>query len=146
LGLKFTGSGSPISGLEDPDLSGASVQTVRSEKIYRRLKVQKTWSHNNYEIKEGLKPGSSQFRYFFAVSESGEKKCNYCVWIMDEALSRFDQSKDFNSIVSSQKVIWHEWVKEKIEASDFRNRALKFEKTGEKEIDLSEMAEHVTMD
>jgi hypothetical protein len=108
--------------------------------------VQKTWSHNNYEIKEGLKPGSSQFRYFFAVSESGEKKCNYCVWIMDEALSRFDQSKDFNSIVSSQKEIWHEWVKEKIEASDFRNRALKFEKTGEKEIDLSEMAEHVTMD
>ncbi|MBW2657281.1 MAG: hypothetical protein JRC59_06210 [Deltaproteobacteria bacterium] len=108
--------------------------------------MQKTWSHNNYEIKEGLKPGSSQFRYFFAVSESGEKKCNYCVWIMDEALSRFDQSKDFNSIVSSQKVIWHEWVKEKIEASDFRNRALKFEKTGEKEIDLSEMAEHVTMD
>jgi len=108
--------------------------------------VQKTWSHNNYEIKEGLKPGSSQFRYFFAVSESGEKKCNYCVWIMDEALSRFDQSKDFNSIVSSQKEIWHEWVKEKIEASDFRNRALKFEKTGEKEIDLSEMAGHVTMD
>ena len=108
--------------------------------------MQKTWSHNNYEIKEGLKPGSSQFRYFFAVSESGEKKCNYCVWIMDEALSRFDQSKDFNSIVSSQKEIWHEWVKEKIEASDFRNRALKFEKTGEKEIDLSKMAEHVTMD
>ena len=108
--------------------------------------MQKTWSHNNYEIKEGLKPGSSQFRYFFAVSESGEKKCNYCVWIMDEALSRFDQSKDFNSIVSSQKEIWHEWVKEKIEASDFRNRALKFEKTGKKEIDLSEMAEHVTMD
>ena len=108
--------------------------------------MQKTWSHNNYEIKEGLKPGSSQFRYFFAVSESGEKKCNYCVWIMDEALSRFDQSKDFNSIVSSQKEIWHEWVKEKIEASDFRNRVLKFDKTGEKEIDLSEMAEHVTMD
>ena len=108
--------------------------------------MQKTWSHNNYEIKEGLKPGSSQFRYFFAVSESGEKKCNYCVWIMDEALSRFDQSKDFNSIVSSQKKIWHEWVKEKIEASDFRNRALKFEKTGKKEIDLSEMTEHVTMD
>ena len=108
--------------------------------------MQKTWSYNNYEIKEGLKPGSSQFRYFFAVSESGEKKCNYCVWIMDEALSRFDQSKDFNSIVLSQKVTWHEWVKEKIDASDFRNRALKFEKTGEKEIDLSEMAEHVTMD
>ena len=65
---------------------------------------------------------------------------------MDEALSRFDQSKDFNSIVSSQKEIWHEWVKEKIDAADFKNRALKFEKTGEKEIDLSEMTEHVTMD
>jgi len=49
-------------------------------------------------------------------------------------------------IVSSQIETWHEWVKEKIDAADFRNRALKFEKTGEKEIDLSEMAEHVTMD
>jgi hypothetical protein len=64
-------------------------------------KLQKTWSYKNYEIEEGLKPGSSQFRYFFVVSESGEKKCNFCVWIADEAMSRFDPSKDFNSIVSS---------------------------------------------
>ncbi len=61
-------------------------------------------------------------------------------------MSRFDESKDFNAIVSSQIEAWHEWVKEKIDATDFSNRALKFEKTGEKEIDLSEMAEHVTMD
>ena len=108
--------------------------------------MQKTWSYTNYEIKEGLKPGSSQFRYFFVVSESGEKKCNYCVWIVDDALSRFDPAKDFNSIVSSQIETWHEWVKEKIDAADFRNRALKFEKMGEKEIDLSQMAEHVRME
>ena len=108
--------------------------------------MQTTWSYKNYEIKEGLKPGSSQFRYFFAVSEGGEKKCNYCVWIVDDAISRFDPSKDFNSIVSSQKETWHEWVKEKIDAADFSNRALKFEKTGEKEIDLSEMKKHITMD
>ena len=109
-------------------------------------KLQKKWSYKDYEIKEGLKPGSSQFRYFFVVSESGEKKCNFCVWIVDEAMSRFDPSKDFNSIVSSQVETWHEWVKEKIDAADFSNRALKFEKTGKKEIDLSEMAEHVKMD
>ena len=108
--------------------------------------MQKTWSYKNYEIKEGLKPGSSQFRYFFVVSESGKKKCNYCVWITDDALSRFNPSKGFKSIVSSQIEIWREWVKEKIDNADFRNRALKFEKTGEKEIDLSETAEHVTMD
>ena len=108
--------------------------------------MQKTWSYKNYEIKEGLKPGSSQFRYFFSVSESGEKKCNYCVWIADDAISRFDQSKDFNSIVYFQAETWQEWVKEKIDAADFRNRVLKFEKAGEKEIDLSEMAQHVTMD
>ena len=108
--------------------------------------MQKAWSYKNYEIKEGLKPGSSQFRYFFVVSESGEKKCNYCVWIVDEALPRFDQSKDFNSIVSSRIETWHEWVKGKIDDADFRNRALKYDKTGEIEIDLSEMAEHVRMD
>jgi len=108
--------------------------------------MQKTWFYKNYEIKEGLKPGSSQFRYFFAVSENGEKKCNYCVWIVDEALPRFDQSKDFNSIVASRIESWHEWVKGKIDDADFRNRALKYDKTGEIEIDLSQMAEHVRMD
>jgi chemotaxis regulatin CheY-phosphate phosphatase CheZ len=108
--------------------------------------MQKSWSYKNYEIKEGLKPGSSQFRYFFVVSESGEKKCNYCIWIVDEALPRLDQSKDFNSIVSSQIETWKEWVKGKIDSADFRNRAFKYEKTGEIEIDLSEMAEHVTME
>jgi hypothetical protein len=80
------------------------------------------------------------------VSESGEKKCNYCIWIADDALSRFDSSRDFSSIVSSQIENWHDWVKEKIDDADFRNRALKFEKTGQKEIDLSEMTEHVDMD
>ena len=125
---------------------GYSAQTAQSQIFLRRVKMQKTWSYTNYEIKEGLKPGSSQFRYFFVVSESGEKKCNYCVWIVDDALSRFDPSKDFNSIVSSQIETWHAWVKEKIDAADFRNRALKFEKTGETEIDLSQMAEHVRME
>ena len=105
-----------------------------------------TWSYKNYEVKEGLKPGSSQFRYFFTVSEKGEKKCHYCVWIVDDALSRFNPSNDFKAIISSQVETWHKWVKEKIDAKDFSNRALKFEKTGEREINLSEMSKHVTMD
>ncbi|MGD2000564.1 MAG: hypothetical protein PVG81_09865 [Desulfobacterales bacterium] len=108
--------------------------------------MQKTWSYKNYEVNEGLKPGSSRFRYFFVVSENGEKLCNYCVWILDEALSRFDPSRDFNAIVSSKTEAWHRWVKEKIDAEDFRNRVLKFDKTGEQEINLSEMTEHVKMD
>jgi hypothetical protein len=108
--------------------------------------MQKTWSYKTYAIEEGLKPGSSTFRYFFVVSESGEKKCNYCVWITDEALARFDPSKDFSAIVSSQTEAWHRWVKVKIDAADFRNRVLKFDKTGEQEINLSEMAEHLKMD
>ena len=46
-----------------------------------------TWRYKDLQITEGRKPGSKQFQYFFAVSEGGEKKCNYCVWIDDEALS-----------------------------------------------------------
>jgi len=30
---------------------------------------EKTWSHQNLQIKEGLKPGSKHFQYFFLVSE-----------------------------------------------------------------------------
>ena len=108
--------------------------------------MQPTWTYKNYEIKEGLKPGSKTFRYFFRILESGEKKCNYCVWIVDDALSKFDPSKDFNAIVSSSKATWHQWVKEKIDSGDFRNRALKLGKAEQQEINLSDMSEHVMPD
>jgi len=55
--------------------------------------MEKEWSYENYQIKEGLKPGSEHFQYFFVVSKDNEKQCNYCIWIEDEALSRFDQGK-----------------------------------------------------
>ena len=105
--------------------------------------MQKTWSYKTYEIKEGLKPGSSKFRYFFTVSEQGRKKCNLCVWIPDDALSQFDTSEDFEAIVASQSEAWREWIEDKIDAEDFRNRALKIDATGEEEINLSEMKEHI---
>lgn len=108
--------------------------------------MQKKWTYKNYEIQEGLKPGSTTFRYFFVVSEKGMKKSNYCVWIKDDALSRFDQSKNFDTIISSQRENWGKWIKEKIDAQDFQNRALKFDKMGKTEINLSEMNGHVTMD
>lgn len=104
--------------------------------------MQETWAYRNYEIKAGLKPGSKTFRYFFKVFDGSEKKCNFCVWIMDEALAGFDSSRDFDTIVASQKATWHQWVKDKIDGGDFRNRALKIEASGEQEINLSEMSAH----
>ena len=108
--------------------------------------MQKKWTYKNCEIQEGLKPGSTKFRYFFVISEKGMRKSNYCFWIMDEALSRFDQFKNFDTIIASQRENWSNLIKEKIDAHDFQNRALKFDKTGETEINLSEMNGHVTMD
>ncbi len=93
--------------------------------------MQTTWTYKNHEIEEGLKPGSKTFRYFFKILESGEKKCNCCVWIADDTLGQFDSSKDFQAIVASRKSGWHQWVKEKIDREDFRNRALKFDKDGQ---------------
>ncbi len=108
--------------------------------------MQHTWTHGNYAIAEGLKPGSKTFRYFFKIFEEGKKKCHYCVWIVDDALTRFDPAKDFNAIIASRQEDWHAWVKAKIDGGDFRNRALKLEKAGQQEIDLSEMTEHVTVE
>ena len=108
--------------------------------------MQKTWTYKDYEIAEGLKPGSSQFRYFFTISEGQEKKCHYCVWIADEALSGFDPAENFEASVSSHAATWHAWVKAKIDGEDFSNRALKIDSTGETEINLSEMTNHITMD
>jgi hypothetical protein len=109
-------------------------------------KMQAAWTYKNHEIEEGLKPGTKTFRYFFKILESGEKKCNYCVWIADDALGQFDPSKEFDSIVASRKAAWHQWVKGKIDAGDFRNRALKIEKEGQQEINLSDMPYHIKSD
>jgi len=61
--------------------------------------MENEWSYDSLSIKEGLKPGSKHFQYFFVVSEGGQKKCNYCVWIEDEALSHFSASKNFKAIL-----------------------------------------------
>ena len=105
--------------------------------------MQTTWTYKNHEIEEGIKPGSKTFRYFFKILERGEKKCNCCVWIADEALSKFDQAKNFEVIVTSQIDTWHKWVRGKIDEGDFRNRALKIEKEGQLEINLSDMSDHI---
>ena len=104
------------------------------------------WSYREYQVEEGLKPGSKHFQYFFTVSRGGDKKCNYCVWIEDEALSRFDPSADFDSIVSSQKESWNKWVRAKIETGDLNSKVLRIGKKEQKEIELSEMKEHISME
>ena len=104
------------------------------------------WVYKNYQINDGLKPASKHFQYFYVVKEGTEKKCNYCVWIVDEALSRFDKSKDFSAIASSQKEGWNNWVKGKIDAVDFKSKVLKYDLEGQKEIELSEMTEYLSMD
>ncbi|MBW1782470.1 MAG: hypothetical protein JRL30_17220 [Deltaproteobacteria bacterium] len=108
--------------------------------------MKERWSYKGYEIEAGLKPGGKHFQYFFSVSKGNEKKCNFCVWIEDDALSRFDQKKDFEAIAAAQGEAWERWVKTHIDEGDFQNKVLKFEKGGEKEIDLSEMREHLSME
>jgi gas vesicle protein len=103
------------------------------------------WSYKNLQIKDGLKPGSEHFKYFYAVSEKGQKKCHYCVWITDEALFRFDESLNFDAIVSSQREVWNKWVKGKIDKHAFDSKVLKIETDGEKEIELLEIPEGFSM-
>jgi hypothetical protein len=103
------------------------------------------WSYERLSVKEGFKPGSKHFQYFFVVSEGGQKKCNYCVWIEDEALSRFNASKDFNAILDSHRGDWGKWVKEKIDRKDFRNMVLMFDQEGQKEMDLDKMDKKLSM-
>jgi hypothetical protein len=100
---------------------------------------ERTWSYKNYRIVEGLKPESSHFQYFFVVSEKGEKKCNYCVWIDDENLSRFGRSEEFGEIASSRREEWSQWVRSKIDVGDFWNLVLKLDETGQMEIDLEKI-------
>jgi len=108
--------------------------------------MKEKWSYNDYRVEEGLKPGSKHFQYFFNVYRGGVKKCNYCVWIEDEALPSFDQHGNFDEIISSHKESWIKWVREKIDAGDLNDKVLKFGNKGQEEISLSEMKSHLTID
>jgi hypothetical protein len=119
------------------------VETKRKEEA---MEKGKNWLYKDLQITEGLKPGSKHFQYFFVVSEGGEKKCSYCVWMDDEALSNLTPSKNFEEIISFKRDEWSKWVKEKIDKRDFRNLVLKMEKTGQKEINLSDMKEKITFE
>ena len=63
-----------------------------------------------------------------------------------DALEKCAPSREFDAVVDSQKQVWHAWVKEKIDAQDFRNRALKIDRQGREEINLSEMSDHIRPD
>ena len=104
------------------------------------------WSYNDYQVVEGLKPGSKHFQYFFNVYRGSEKKCNYCIWIEKAALSRFDRSENYDVIISSNKESWGKWVKKKIDSGDLNNKVLRFRINGQEEINLSEMDQHLSMD
>lgn len=106
--------------------------------------MQHTWFHKSYQIQDGLKPGSKHFQYFYVVLEGEQKKSNYCVWIEDDILSRFATKGDFDSIVSSHREKWNDWVRGKIDGGDFGNKVLKIDKEGEHEIELSEMSTHLS--
>ena len=108
--------------------------------------MQRKWSYKSLKVEEGFKPGSKHFQYFFLVSEGDRKKCNYCVWIEDEALPRFGASENFNAILDSHREDWNNWVKEKIDQNDFRNVVLLFDKEGQKEVDLSQMDKKLSVE
>ncbi len=97
------------------------------------------WSYKDFQINEGVKPGSKHFQYFFIVSEKGKKRCNYCVWIDDENLTELTNSSEIEGIISLKREEWSKWVQTKIDNKDFRNLVLKIEKKGRKEIDLDKL-------
>ncbi len=99
----------------------------------------KMWSYKDFQINEGVKPGSKHFQYFFIVSEKGKKRCNYCVWIDDENLTELTNSSEIEGIISLKREEWSKWVQTKIDREDFRNLVLKLEKKGQKEIELDQL-------
>ncbi|HOV85567.1 MAG TPA: hypothetical protein PLM79_04345 [Syntrophobacteraceae bacterium] len=108
--------------------------------------MERQWFYKNLQIREGLKPQSELFKYYFIVSDGGRKKCRYCVWIPDDALTQYQETGDFDAIIGAHRDRWSLWVTSKIDAGDFRNLVLKLEKSGEKEYDLDSMDEKLTME
>jgi hypothetical protein len=107
--------------------------------------MERKWSYGDYDVREGLKPGSRHFQYFFVISKGGEKRCKYCVWIEDAALPLFHESGSFEEIVSARREEWARWVQGKLDADDLRAVVRKLGPGGEEEFDLAELDEKLTL-
>jgi hypothetical protein len=105
-----------------------------------------TWSYKIYQVHEGMKPKAPHFQYFYTVLDGKDKICNYCIWIEDDALSRFDSSCDFESIANSHRGEWSVWVKDNLDRKIFRNMAMKYSKDGKEEIDLDKAKGKISID
>jgi len=111
-----------------------------------QMAQEKKWTYNNFQIKEGMKPQAAHLQYFFVVSQEGKKKCSYCVWVDDEVLGCCSDIGNHEEVAASKREEWSRWVKRKIDKKDFRNLVLKIDKTGQSEINLSEMKEKLTFE
>jgi hypothetical protein len=105
-----------------------------------------TWSYKDYRINEGMKPQASHFQYFYTVFKGAEKICHYCVWIEDDALSKFDPSQNFEAIANSHMKEWSAWVKGNLDRKDFRNLVLKHGQNVKEEIDLDKAKGKISLD
>lgn len=113
---------------------------------------ERVFPYKRYMIKEGLKPGSERFQYYFAVTKEGEKKAHYCVWVDDDVLAEsMEFQKGCRGVVEEQYIAahkneWLEWFQKKLDKEDFRDTVLKIEKSGKREIDMSEMKEKLSFE
>ena len=78
------------------------------------MEKENKWLYKDLQmLQKGLQPGSKQFQYFFAVSEGGGKKCNYCVWMDEKPYRALLPLRILKEIVSLKREEWSTWVKEK---------------------------------
>lgn len=98
--------------------------------------MEKVSSYKNYTIKEGQKPGSKKFQYYFTVYEKDKKKAHFCVWVEDSVLK---QEKEFYRARDE----WFQWVTRRIDQGGLKDTLLKIVENRIEEIDLNQIDEKI---
>lgn len=98
--------------------------------------MEKLSSYKEFTIKEGIKPDSETFQYYFTVYKEDEKKAHFCVWIKDEVLKKAQE-------IEKARNNWFKWVVKKIDEGDFKNTVLKIVEDRIEEIDLDQLDEKI---
>lgn len=104
--------------------------------------MKKVYPYKRFMIEEGVADESSDFNYYFMVTDEGKKVAHFVVHVDDEVLAESEPfKKECRGVIEDQFVVkhrpeWQRWVQEKLDDGIYRDMLLLIDRHQAREVDM----------